>query len=222
MKAKALLWLPKLISPRLLARKKKGGQKLFPLKNSIKEIICTDNINSVCPWNSPQWKPSVSSLIHVEIINTGCDRKFAKTVVQLAKAATHWSHLQHSFKGRSCATQLVLTRHQRTKAFDDGLQADIVFFDFSKAFDRVSHLSRRSVTPRDLSNTGSPAGFPKTRANKRRGMLRIKSAMLSLCLCECGPHSPIATMFRLSQLCRGSSALHDSEAPVFYWRYFLR
>ena len=54
-------------------------------------------------------------------------------------------------------------------------------------------LSRRSVTPRDLSNTGSPAGFPKTRAKKWGGMLRIKSAMLSLCLCECGPHSPIAT-----------------------------
>ena len=54
-------------------------------------------------------------------------------------------------------------------------------------------LSRRSVTPRDLSNTGSPAGFPKTRAKKRGGMWRIKSAMLSLCLCECGPHSPIAT-----------------------------
>ena len=60
-------------------------------------------------------------------------------------------------------------------------------------------LSRRSVTPRDLSNTGSPAGFPKTRANKRRGMLRIKSAMLSLCLCECGPHSPIATY--ISDIC---------------------
>ena len=55
-------------------------------------------------------------------------------------------------------------------------------------------VSRRSVTPRDLSNTGSPVGFPKTRANKPRGMLRIKSAMLSLCLCECGPHSPIATV----------------------------
>ena len=55
-------------------------------------------------------------------------------------------------------------------------------------------VSRRSVTPRDLSNTGSPAGFPKTRAKKRGGMWRIKSAMLSLCLCECGPHSPIATI----------------------------
>ena len=59
---------------------------------------------------------------------------------------------------------------------------------------------RRSVTPRDLSNTGSPAGFPKTRAKKRRGMLRIKSAMLSLCLCECGPHSPIATPVTLETL----------------------
>ena len=61
-------------------------------------------------------------------------------------------------------------------------------------------MSRRSVTPRDLSNTGSPAGFPKTRAKKRGGMWRIKSAMLSLCLCECGPHSPIATTYTLSSL----------------------
>ena len=57
-----------------------------------------------------------------------------------------------------------------------------------------ARVSRRSVTPRDLSNTGSPAGFPKTRGKKWEGLLRIKSAMLSLCLCECGPHSPIATV----------------------------
>ena len=35
--------------------------------------------------------------------------------------------------------------------------------------------------------------LPKTREKKWEGLLRIKSAMLSLCLCECGPHSPIAT-----------------------------
>ena len=64
-------------------------------------------------------------------------------------------------------------------------------------------MSRRSVTPRDLSNTGSPAGFPKTRAKKRRGMWRIKSAMLSLCLCECGPHSPIATVRPILLVCLG-------------------
>ena len=68
---------------------------------------------------------------------------------------------------------------------------------------RRSGVSRRSVTPRDLSNTGSPAGFPKTRAKKRRGMWRIKSAMLSLCLCECGPHSPIATVRPILLVCLG-------------------
>ena len=70
------------------------------------------------------------------------------------------------------------------------------FLRLLETFNLIQHinvLSRRSVTPRDLSNTGSPAGFPKTRAKKWGGMLRIKSAMLSLCLCECGPHSPIAT-----------------------------
>ena len=55
------------------------------------------------------------------------------------------------------------------------------------------YLSRRSVTPRDLTYTGSLAGFPKTREKKERDMLRIKAAMLSLFLCECGPYSPIAT-----------------------------
>ena len=75
-------------------------------------------------------------------------------------------------------------------------------------------MSRRSVTLRDLSNTGSPAGFPKTRAKKRRGMLRIKSAMLSLCLCECGPHSPIATYAR-AQLKTLSSLLKDVRAHCY-------
>ena len=75
-------------------------------------------------------------------------------------------------------------------------------------------VSRRSVTPRDLSNTGSPAGFPKTRAKKRRGMLRIKSAMLSLCLCECGPHSPIATETSLMKMMQTSKSFYKPITPV--------
>ena len=48
---------------------------------------------------------------------------------------------QHGFvKGRTCATQLVLTHHQSAKALDDGLQVDVVFLGFSKAFDIVSHV----------------------------------------------------------------------------------
>ena len=36
--------------------------------------------------------------------------------------------------------QLVLTHRQCKKALDDGLHVDVVFLDFSKAFDRVSHV----------------------------------------------------------------------------------
>ena len=44
-------------------------------------------------------------------------------------------------KSRSCATyQLVLTHHQWTKAVEDGLQVDVVFLDFAKAFVKVLHV----------------------------------------------------------------------------------
>ena len=50
---------------------------------------------------------------------------------------TEW---QHGFiKGRSCETQLILTHHQWATALDKGRQVDVVFFDFSKAFDKVNH-----------------------------------------------------------------------------------
>ena len=59
---------------------------------------------------------------------------------RLSHAAPHRTDWQHGFiRGRSCATQLVLTHHQWKKALDDGLQGDGVFLDFSKAFDRVSN-----------------------------------------------------------------------------------
>ena len=44
------------------------------------------------------------------------------------------------YKSRSCATQLVLTHHQWTKALEDGLQVHVVFLDFAKAFDKVLHI----------------------------------------------------------------------------------
>ena len=50
---------------------------------------------------------------------------------------TEW---QHGFvKGRSCETQLILTHHQWATALDQGRQVDVVFLDFSKAFDKVNH-----------------------------------------------------------------------------------
>ena len=50
---------------------------------------------------------------------------------------TEW---QHGFiKGRSCETQLTLTHHQWATALDKGRQVDVIFLDFSKAFDKVNH-----------------------------------------------------------------------------------
>lgn len=54
--------------------------------------------------------------------------------------AAYLSDCQHGFvKGRSTATQLILTHHKWAKALDEGHQVDVVFLDFSKAFDRVPH-----------------------------------------------------------------------------------
>ena len=47
---------------------------------------------------------------------------------------------QHGFrKKRSCETQLLETVNDLTDALDGGYEADILFLDFSKAIDRVSH-----------------------------------------------------------------------------------
>lgn len=48
----------------------------------------------------------------------------------------HDSH--HGFlTGRSCTTQLLLVHHDWFKALDRSGQVDVVFIDFSKAFDLV-------------------------------------------------------------------------------------
>lgn len=48
--------------------------------------------------------------------------------------------LQHGFmKGRSCTTQLLSVYNRVGQCLDRGKQTDIVYLDFSKAFDSVSH-----------------------------------------------------------------------------------
>ena len=49
--------------------------------------------------------------------------------------------LQHGFRdGRSCETQLVQLNNDLAKNLDEGQQTDLILLDFSKAFDKVSHL----------------------------------------------------------------------------------
>lgn len=50
------------------------------------------------------------------------------------------SPLQHGFRAkRSCATAIVSALHQWAQPLDDLIPIDSLFFDFSKAFDRVPH-----------------------------------------------------------------------------------
>ena len=50
------------------------------------------------------------------------------------------SDSQHGFlPGRSCTTNLLLYMDSLTQASDDGLISDTIFFDFTKAFDKVPH-----------------------------------------------------------------------------------
>ena len=45
---------------------------------------------------------------------------------------------QHGFmRGKSCATNLVSFLDKMTAALDEGEEADVVFLDFAKAFDKV-------------------------------------------------------------------------------------
>jgi len=47
---------------------------------------------------------------------------------------------QHGFmKGRSCLTNLISFCDQVTHLVDEGKAVDVVYLDFSKAFDTVSH-----------------------------------------------------------------------------------
>jgi len=41
--------------------------------------------------------------------------------------------------GRSCCTQLLSALNDWTSAMDQGFSTDVVYFDFSKAFDSVPH-----------------------------------------------------------------------------------
>ena len=50
------------------------------------------------------------------------------------------SPLQHGFlKNRSCTTQLVQVLHTLGQNLDKNIQTDVIYLDFSKAFDSVDH-----------------------------------------------------------------------------------
>ena len=71
--------------------------------------------------------------------------KFMEQIILSAVSRHVWSNewirpSQHEFmKGRSCLTNLISFYDQVTHLADEGKAVDVIYLDFSKAFDAVSH-----------------------------------------------------------------------------------
>ena len=51
-----------------------------------------------------------------------------------------FSPYQHGFiPGKSCITQLLETLEEITDAMDQGYDVDIIYLDYTKAFDKIPH-----------------------------------------------------------------------------------
>ena len=74
------------------------------------------------------------------IISKVMESIVADEMTQYLEAKNILSSAQHGFRRRrSCLTNLLLVRDCWTKEVDEGHQVDVIYLDFSKAFDRVQH-----------------------------------------------------------------------------------
>ena len=96
---------------------------------------------NVTPVFKSDAKDVVENYRSISLLSTPstCQEKIVHNAIY-SHVAPYLSDWQHGFvRGRSCVTQLILSHHHWSKALDDGLQVDVVFLDFAKAFDGVSH-----------------------------------------------------------------------------------
>ena len=82
--------------------------------------------------------PNFRQISLLSIISKLCGRCVLKNLLpELIHVLTP---LQHGFiPGRSCVTQLILVLHKLGSSLDAGDEVDVIYLDFSKAFDWVPH-----------------------------------------------------------------------------------
>lgn len=76
-----------------------------------------------------------------EIIMSSSLQKLFDSLVTVA-LTRHLSYIpnQHAYiKGRSTTTNLIEFTHAASTALSSNIQLDVIYTDFSKAFDRVNH-----------------------------------------------------------------------------------
>lgn len=133
------------ISPRVL--KECSHQIASPLCHIFNMSLCSGSIP--CDWLKanivPVFKKSdkqkVSNYRPVSLLCI-CGKIMERAVFNaiFPEIKSKLYHLQHGFiKGRSTTTQLLTVFHEISAAMDNAGQVDMIYLDFSKAFDSVSH-----------------------------------------------------------------------------------
>ena len=74
------------------------------------------------------------------VVSKVCEKIICMTIMAFLTQNNLISQQQHGFvKGRSCQTNVLLCLEKWTEMLDNGSGVDIAYFDYAKAFDKVSH-----------------------------------------------------------------------------------
>ena len=114
---------------------------LFNLSFELGQVPSTWKWANISPVHKDNKRELVINYRSISLLSIPgkCQERLAHDVIyeHVLPYLPEWQH--GVMKGRSCATQLLLTHHNWAKALDHGQQVNVVFMDFSKAFDRVFH-----------------------------------------------------------------------------------
>ena len=89
------------------------------------------------------------------VLSKVLEKVVKRSIVDFIRVQNSFPANQHGFmQGRSCLTNLLLTRESWAEARERRVPIDAIFFDFSKAFDKVDH-SQLLLKLMDFGITGN-------------------------------------------------------------------